>query len=110
MLCCSCISHGVRPVGHAGTEPWAHGVPAHAYLFLPGNHIYTFPLSTPAGVWSGCAFPTEQGTVILNTAVKLRANSTPEELPPAHLDLGLQMVESQAFALAQPSEWWPELG
>lgn len=58
---------------------------------------------TPAGVWSGCAFPVpETGeTVLLNTACRLRTNTPAHALPPPELDLGLQMIESQAFAVAR---------
>lgn len=62
----------------------------------------------PPGVWSGCAFPSPEGVVILNTATRLRATTPLDQLPPTHLDLGLQMIESQAFAVAVPGR--PELG
>ncbi|KAL6756492.1 glycosyl hydrolase [Haematococcus lacustris] len=56
------------------------------------------------GVWSGCAFPTNEGTVILNTACRLRATTPASLLPPPHLDLGLQMIESQAYAVSVPGD------
>ncbi len=55
----------------------------------------------PAGVWSGCAFPTEtHGTVVLNTAVRLRQHTPASLLPPHQRDLGLQMIECQTVAQA----------
>ncbi|KAJ9506043.1 hypothetical protein QJQ45_016630, partial [Haematococcus lacustris] len=54
------------------------------------------------GVWSGCAFPTSQGTIILNTASRLRTTTPTSLLPPPDHDLGLQMIESQAYAVSVP--------
>jgi hypothetical protein len=61
-----------------------------------------FPFVVCVGVWSGCAFPTDEGTVLLHTAVRQRSKTPESELPPRSLDLGNEVIESQQFAIAQP--------
>jgi len=53
------------------------------------------------GVWSGCAFPSEHGTILLHTAVREQARAG-VALPLEGCDLGLEMIESQGMAIATP--------
>mmetsp|Transcript_12826 Transcript_12826/g.34980 ORF Transcript_12826/g.34980 Transcript_12826/m.34980 type:complete len:170 (-) Transcript_12826:86-595(-) len=84
--------------GHAVSEDLVH------WSHLPPALDPTPEGPDAGGVWSGCAFPTDEGTVLLHTAVRKRDETPESKLPPAELDLGHQVIESQQYAVSQPEK------